>query len=67
MGQSSKEQIIQAHLKKLFAGINSVQLSNSGPEILAMRSLNGEIVPLTNPVNMHRPVEVSNFSKSNSS
>ncbi|XP_015834463.1 cytoplasmic dynein 2 heavy chain 1 [Tribolium castaneum] len=57
VGQSSKEQVIQTHLKKLFAGINSIQFDNGGTKITGMCSLEGEIVPLSNPINITRPVE----------
>ncbi|CAG9772440.1 unnamed protein product [Ceutorhynchus assimilis] len=58
IGQSSKEQVIQSHLKKLFAGIHSVQLDSAGDNIIAMRSLHGETVRLGSPIEIKRPVEV---------
>ncbi|KAL3266579.1 hypothetical protein HHI36_010743 [Cryptolaemus montrouzieri] len=58
VGQSSKEQIIQSHLKKIFSGINYIKLNEAGEHIVAICSLEGEIVPLNNVVNIIRPVEV---------
>ncbi|CAG9863949.1 unnamed protein product [Phyllotreta striolata] len=58
VGQSSKEQIIQAHLKKIFSGINSVVLSLNGGEITAICSMQGEKITLSNYVAINRPVEV---------
>lgn len=55
VGQSSKEQVIQSHLKKLFAGIHSIRLE--GLHINAMCSLDGEVVPLVNQININQPVE----------
>lgn len=58
IGQSSKEQIIQSHLKKLFAGIHSVLLDSVGEHIVAMCSQQGEVVKLENSIQIKRPVEV---------
>lgn len=58
VGQSSKEQVIQAHLKKLFAGIHRINLDLSGKSIESMCSLQGEVVALKRPVNIDQPVEV---------
>ncbi|KAE8745286.1 hypothetical protein FOCC_FOCC007971 [Frankliniella occidentalis] len=62
LGQSRKQNVIQAHLKKLFAGINSVVFDGTGENdalcIIGMKSLDGEMVPLTNPVDITVPVEV---------
>ncbi|RZC33069.1 cytoplasmic dynein 2 heavy chain 1 [Asbolus verrucosus] len=57
VGQSSKEQVIQTHLKKLFAGINTIQLDTEGTKIMSMCSLHGEVVPLSNSININKPVE----------
>ncbi|KAH1021193.1 hypothetical protein HUJ04_010735 [Dendroctonus ponderosae] len=57
IGQSSKEQVIQSHLKKLFAGVYSVQLDATSANIVAMCSLQGEVVKLENAVTIQRPVE----------
>lgn len=55
--------MIQSHLKKLFAGIHSVQFSdveNSGQkQIVAMKSLHGEHVPLEKAVDVTADVEVN--------
>lgn len=58
IGQSSKEKVIQAHLKKLFAGINSILLDNQFEHIVAICSLHGETVQLDNSINIKQPVEV---------
>ncbi|KAF4526157.1 hypothetical protein B566_EDAN008193 [Ephemera danica] len=57
LGQSTKEKVVQAHLKKLFAGIHSVQFDEAGNNIVAMRSLEGEVVPLLSPVKLTQQVE----------
>lgn len=57
LGQSSKEQVIQSHLKKLFAGIHSIKMDDQGRNIVAMCSLQGETVLLSSPVNINMPVE----------
>ena len=49
---------LQTHLKKLFGGINSVQFDDEGHHIKAMKSLEGEVVPLTKPVKISPNVEV---------
>lgn len=48
LGQPSNPDIIQAHLKKLFAGIHSVTLN--GSTIEGINSVEGESVPLSLPV-----------------
>ena len=50
--------MIQSHLKKLFAGIHSVEFSSDKTQILAMRSLEGEVVRLSGPVTVTTEVEV---------
>ena len=50
--------VIQSHLKKLFAGIHSVQFGPENTEILAMHSLDGEVVALKSPVPISHEVEV---------
>ncbi|KAK4887690.1 hypothetical protein RN001_003961 [Aquatica leii] len=57
VGQCSKEQVIQSHLKKLFSGIHSINLDSEGKKIVAMCSLQGETVLLNNLVNIDQPVE----------
>ena len=49
---------MQAHLKKLFAGIHSVEFGQEETEIVAMRSLDGEEVPLSRTVPITPDVEV---------
>ena len=50
---------LQAHLKKLFAGIHSVRFGKEETEIVAMRSLEGEEVPLSTAVPITPDVEVT--------
>ncbi len=57
LGQSTNPTVIQSHLKKLFQGINSVQFDSDQKGILAMISLEGEVVPLKNPVRVIPEVE----------
>ncbi|KAF5283232.1 hypothetical protein FQA39_LY17379 [Lamprigera yunnana] len=57
VGQCSKEQVIQSHLKKLFSGIHGIKLDSNGNSIVAMCSLQGEVVPLDKIVDINQPVE----------
>jgi dynein heavy chain 2 len=59
LGQARNPGIIQAHLKKLFQGIHSVEMSSPGDKcfISAMLSSAGEVVPLENPVAVTDRVE----------
>ncbi|CAG2066192.1 unnamed protein product, partial [Timema podura] len=59
LGQSTKPRVIQAHLKKLFVGIHSVTFDPSEQHITAIRSLEGETVPLKQHVELTAKVEVS--------
>ena len=59
LGQSTNPVVIQSHLKKLFAGIHSVKFDDTTSNILAMCSLEGEVVPLSSPVAISKDVEVS--------
>lgn len=59
LGQSMNPQVIQSHLKKLFAGIHSVEFDKGFKQILAMKSLEGEVVVLQKPIAMNDEVEVS--------
>ncbi|XP_073414467.1 cytoplasmic dynein 2 heavy chain 1 isoform X2 [Dendrobates tinctorius] len=58
LGQSTNPAVIQSHLKKLFAGVNSVDFDKDHKHITAMRSLEGEVVPLKNKVLVSTDVEV---------
>ena len=58
LGQSTNPQVIQAHLKKLFAGINRVEFSEGNSSITAMKSQEEELVPLSNPITVTTNVEV---------
>jgi len=59
LGQSTNPAVIQSHLKKLFAGIYSVQFDENSSKILAMLSLEGEVVTLKNSVTLCLDVEAS--------
>ena len=57
LGQSKNPQVIQAHLKKLFAGIHTVEFNKDMTAIVAMKSSLGEYVPLLSVVNIQGEVE----------
>ncbi|EPY79965.1 hypothetical protein CB1_000877044, partial [Camelus ferus] len=57
LGQSTNPSVIQSHLKKLFAGINSVCFDEESKYITAMKSLQGEVVPFKNKVLLSNNVE----------
>jgi Dynein heavy chain, N-terminal region 2 len=57
LGQAQNPAVIQTHLKKLFAGIHSVDFSEDSKKIVTMKSLQGEVVPLSNPVFVTDQVE----------
>ena len=52
LGQSKNPQVIQTHLKKLFAGIHKVEFDESCSKIIAMLSQAGEEVTLLSPVEL---------------
>ncbi|XP_072546992.1 cytoplasmic dynein 2 heavy chain 1 isoform X2 [Salminus brasiliensis] len=58
LGQATNPTVIQTHLKKLFAGIHSVDFDSSFSRITAMKSLEGETVPLRNTITISSDVEV---------
>ncbi|XP_071990308.1 cytoplasmic dynein 2 heavy chain 1 isoform X1 [Engystomops pustulosus] len=58
LGQSTNPAVIQSHLKKLFAGVNSVEFDKDFKHIIAMKSLEGEVVPLINKVQVLSDVEI---------
>ena len=58
LGQSTNPNVIQSHLKKLFAGIHSVKFDDQCEHIMAMKSLQGEVVPLKRKVKIQPEVEV---------
>ncbi|KAJ8297986.1 LOW QUALITY PROTEIN: hypothetical protein KUTeg_024517 [Tegillarca granosa] len=58
LGQSTNPNVIQTHLKKLFAGIHSVDFDDNCQHIMAMKSLDGEVVPLRKKVKITPEVEV---------
>ena len=57
LGQANKPSVVQTHLKKLFAGIHSVNFDSEGKSILTMNSVQGEVVPLKNPIRISSEVE----------
>ncbi|KAJ3022561.1 Cytoplasmic dynein 2 heavy chain 1 [Thoreauomyces humboldtii] len=65
LGQAKNPTVIQAHLKKLFAGVHSVQFDESIKNIVSMRSIDGETVVLHNPVKITDEVEcwLEDFAK----
>ncbi|XP_038123892.1 cytoplasmic dynein 2 heavy chain 1 [Cyprinodon tularosa] len=58
LGQATNPTVIQSHLKKLFAGILSVVFDEPRQNIVAMCSLEGEVVQLRNVVHISSLVEV---------
>lgn len=58
LGQATNPTVIQSHLKKLFAGIHSVDFDEGCDHIVAMKSLDGEVVPLRKKVQITPEVEV---------
>ncbi|XP_074649972.1 cytoplasmic dynein 2 heavy chain 1-like [Tubulanus polymorphus] len=58
LGQATNPTVIQSHLKKLFAGIHSVEFDEGNHHILAMKSLDGEVVPLKRKVQIIPEVEI---------
>eukprot|EP01013_Petalomonas_cantuscygni_P031315 TRINITY_DN574_c0_g2_i2.p1 TRINITY_DN574_c0_g2~~TRINITY_DN574_c0_g2_i2.p1 ORF type:complete len:4342 (+),score=1501.02 TRINITY_DN574_c0_g2_i2:256-13281(+) len=60
LGQSTNPKVIQAHLKKLFAGINKVGFDNNEApkQIVSMLSSAGEVVPMRNSVEIVDFVEI---------
>ncbi|XP_071483964.1 LOW QUALITY PROTEIN: cytoplasmic dynein 2 heavy chain 1-like [Diadema antillarum] len=58
LGQSQNPAVIQSHLKKLFAGIHSVDFDEGFKHIVAMKSLEGEVVPLLKAVEITPEVEI---------
>ena len=58
LGQSTNTVVIQSHLKKLFAGIHNVEFDEGFKNIIAMKSLKGEVVPLKRSVAVTTEVEV---------
>ena len=63
IGQSTNPLVIQTHLKKLFAGIHTVQFDDGNQHILAMKSVDGEVVMLKTPVKIQPEVEVLKYTK----
>ena len=66
IGQSENPLVIQNHLRKLFAGIATVEFSKDSKQIVAMRSSEKERVSLHAPVHITAEVEdwLANLSSS---
>uniref|UniRef100_A0A915IXT0 Dynein heavy chain linker domain-containing protein n=1 Tax=Romanomermis culicivorax TaxID=13658 RepID=A0A915IXT0_ROMCU len=58
LGQSTNPTVIQSHLKKLFAGINTVEIDEESKHIVAMISADGEVVQFKEKVKIVPEVEV---------
>lgn len=58
IGQTKKVSVVQAHLKKLFSGVQNVHFDTSG-NIIAIESPQNEIVNLDKPVQVSNQIEVS--------
>jgi len=57
LGQSENPQVIQMHMKKLFAGIHKVEFDKNNSRILAMISSAEEQVSLKEPVKIGSKIE----------
>ncbi|GAB6032228.1 Cytoplasmic dynein 2 heavy chain 1 [Chamberlinius hualienensis] len=57
LGQPTNSNVIQAHLKKLFFGIHTVELTDDGRYIVGIRSMEGEYIRLDNKVRLLDEVE----------
>ncbi|KAI8844037.1 dynein heavy chain and region D6 of dynein motor-domain-containing protein [Chytriomyces cf. hyalinus JEL632] len=57
LGQAQNPNVIQSHLKKLFAGVNQVEFNEDTTAIIAMKSIEGETVRLKTPVPLSHSVE----------
>lgn len=64
VGQSGNTMVLQAHLKKLFAGVQLVEFSQDGRDILAVQSPEGEVLRLKSAVRVAGSVEVGDCEKS---
>lgn len=60
LGQSSNPEVIQTHLKKLFAGIATVEFTENIDQIMALKSSLSESVPLSAPVAVKEGAEPRN-------
>uniref|UniRef100_A0A9J2Q4R6 Cytoplasmic dynein 2 heavy chain 1 n=1 Tax=Ascaris lumbricoides TaxID=6252 RepID=A0A9J2Q4R6_ASCLU len=58
LGQSTNPIVIQAHLKKLFQGINKVVFGEANQTLVAIVSAHGERVQLSKPVRIVPQVEI---------
>ena len=58
LGQATNVNVIQSHLPKLFAGINTVTFTESEEFIQSINSLDGEIVPLSKQLQITTVLEV---------
>ena len=63
LGQATKEEIIQKHIRKLFPGCHSllIESTTTGIAIKAIKSSEGDVVHLIKSVEIFGPIEVSAF------
>lgn len=57
LGQAKDPAVIQAHLKKLFAGVHEVGLTDGKDQVVAALSIEAEKVQLSKPVTVNEQVE----------
>ncbi|KAJ3197037.1 Cytoplasmic dynein 2 heavy chain 1 [Irineochytrium annulatum] len=57
LGQAKNPNVIQTHLKKLFAGVHQVEFNEQMTSIIGMKSLEGEVVKLKTPIEISSEVE----------
>lgn len=59
LGQSSKENILQKHIAKLFPGVNKLELlvSDKTTKIKSIKSAENDNIPLLNQISTSEPVE----------
>lgn len=58
LGQAKDPAVIQAHLKKLFAGVHEVALTDSKDQVTAVLSIEAEKVQLATAVKVNEQVEI---------
>lgn len=59
LGQSTKDHIIQKHIKKLFPGVHELEMRSTekGIQVICVRSAEGEEITLQTPVNITGTIE----------
>ncbi|VDP10849.1 unnamed protein product [Soboliphyme baturini] len=58
LGQSTRQATVQVHMKKLFAGVHSVQFDDRQQKITAIVSAEGEVVQLAKAVQLDSAAEI---------